>query len=102
VVLAKGASVVITTTTTIVVVQDGTNSAPKLDEFGCDVNLQKRLESKQQARAQKCRLKREDSEQWHQIRMMLVHGYDNKHLKPSLFIKDETVGALTQNLIVLG
>jgi hypothetical protein len=54
VVLAKGTSVVITTTTTIVVVQDGINSAPKLDEFGSDVNLQKRLESKRRARVREC------------------------------------------------
>jgi len=52
-----GANVVITTiitTTIIVVVQDGTNIAPKLDEFGCDVNLQNRLESKRQAHAREC------------------------------------------------
>jgi hypothetical protein len=34
--------------------------------------------------------------------MLLVHGYENKRLKPSLFIKDEMVAALTQKLIVIG
>jgi hypothetical protein len=49
VVLARGVHIAIATiatTTTITMVQDGTNSAPKLDEFGCHVNLQKCLESK--------------------------------------------------------
>jgi GC-rich sequence DNA-binding factor len=49
VVLARGASTATTTpaaATAIVAVQDGTSSAPKLDEFGCDVNFQKCLESK--------------------------------------------------------
>jgi hypothetical protein len=49
VVLPRGAGTATTTSaaaTTIVAVQDGTSSAPKLDEFGCDVNFQKCLESK--------------------------------------------------------
>jgi GC-rich sequence DNA-binding factor len=52
VVLPGGAGTATTTSaaaTTIVVVQDGTSSAPKLDEFGCDVNFQKCLESKKRA-----------------------------------------------------
>jgi hypothetical protein len=52
VVLARGvgtATATVVAAATIVAVQDGTNSAPKLDEFGCDVNLQKHLKSKRQA-----------------------------------------------------
>jgi hypothetical protein len=52
VVLARGTGTTTTTSvaaTAIVAVQDGTSSAPKLDEFGCDVNFQKCLEYKRRA-----------------------------------------------------
>jgi hypothetical protein len=45
-VLARGAGIATATAAAIVAVQDGTKSAPKLDEFGCDVNFQKHLEGK--------------------------------------------------------
>ncbi|CAK9276824.1 unnamed protein product [Sphagnum jensenii] len=60
-VLARGAGTATATAAAaaaIAAVQDGTSSAPKLDEFGRDVNLQKRLESKRRAQARERRLKR--------------------------------------------
>jgi hypothetical protein len=59
--LARGVGIAITTITTttiIVMVQDGTSNTPKLDEFGYDVNLQNCQESKRQAHAHECWLKK--------------------------------------------
>ncbi|CAM6028943.1 unnamed protein product [Sphagnum balticum] len=51
VVLVRGTGTTTTSVaaTAIVAVQDGTSSAPRLDEFGCDVNFQKCLEYKRRA-----------------------------------------------------
>jgi GC-rich sequence DNA-binding factor len=46
---ARGAGTATTTAAAASAVKGGTSTIPKLDEFGCDVNLQKCLETKQQA-----------------------------------------------------
>jgi len=54
---ARGAGTATTTAAAASAVKDGTSTIPKRDEFGCDVNLQKCLETKQQAQAHDHQLK---------------------------------------------